>query len=159
MVVGRVRRRQLQFRIETTNKALLSADAQRQALVEEWEKRVEESAVELKREREKNEELEKERVVARAQSETVVKQMEELRSEMKKKEEAMLVEAEKKTSIEQEKNTLAFTVTNLMDKVMMIPRVEGIERSADGTHRADADGLRSASEFGDEHDSGDAAEV
>lgn len=83
--------------------------------------------MELKREREKNEELEKERVVARAQSETVVKQMEELRSEMKKKEEAMLVEAEKKTSIEQEKNTLAFTVTNLMDKVMMIPRVEGIE--------------------------------
>ena len=60
---------------------------------------------------------------------------------MKKKEEAMLVEAEKKTSIEQEKNTLAFTVTNLMDKVMMIPRVEGIERSTHGTHRADAEGL------------------
>lgn len=97
--------------------------------------------MELKREREKNEELEKERVVARAQSETVVKQMEELRSEMKKKEEAMLVEAEKKTSIEQEKNTLAFTVTNLMDKVMMIPRVEGIERSTHGTHGADAEGL------------------
>lgn len=102
---------------------------------------MEEGVMELKREREKNEELEKERVVARAQNETVVKQMKELRSEMKKKEEAMLVEAEKKTSIEQEKNTLAFTVTNLMDKVMMIPRVEGIERSTHGTHRADAEGL------------------
>ena len=131
----------MQFRIETTNKALLSADAQRQALVEEWKKRVEESAAELKREQEKNEELEKERVVARAQNETTVAQMDELRNEIRRKEEAMQIEAEKKASIEQEKNTLAFTVTNLMDKVMMIAVVQEIERLADGTHRADAEGL------------------
>ena len=101
----------MQVSIDTTHKALGDADTQRHTLEEEYASRLQESQKEVER--------------VRGVEEALRSEVEELEKEVKKREEMVEGEKERAASLEQEKNSLSLTVTNLMNKVAMREGNEG----------------------------------